>query len=125
MPAGHCDTAAAQADGFIAGTECGPYGERLIVQVVDELARKTPERIYATITRSPYEITEGFRDVTIREFANAVNCAAWWIDGQFGLSKTFDVIAYIGISDIRYAVFLFAAIKCGYQVSIRYDAIPP
>lgn len=100
----------------IPGTECGPYGQRLCIDVADELARKTPDRIYATVTKSRHEIAEGFKDVTIKQFANAVNRAAWEIDRMFGRSKTFGVIAYLGVSDIRYAIYLYAAIKTGYQV---------
>lgn len=100
----------------VPGLECGPYGQRLCVQVADELARKTPERIYATVTNSPSDIEHGFRDVTIKQFVNAVNYAAWDIRLRFGTSDNFDVIAYIGVSDIRYAVYLYAAIKTGYQV---------
>jgi hypothetical protein len=51
------------------------------------------------------------------QLANAVNRASWLIDAHFGNSKTFDVIAYLGVSDVRYAVFTFAAIKTGHQVS--------
>lgn len=101
---------------LVPGLQCGPYGQRLCVQVADELAKMTPERIYATVTKSPSNIESGFRDVTIRQFADAVNCAAWSIRSQFGESDNFDVIAYIGVSDIRYAIYLYAAIKTGYQV---------
>lgn len=51
------------------------------------------------------------------QLANAVNCASWLVDAQFGNSKTFDVIAYLGVSDVRYGVFTFATIKTGHQVS--------
>lgn len=98
------------------GLECGTYGQRLRIQVADELARKTPECIYATVTSSPSDIERGFRDVTIAQFANAVNYAAWDIRRLFGVSNKFDVIAYIGVSDIRYAVYLYASIKTGHQV---------
>lgn len=98
------------------GLENGSYGERLCVHVADDLARKTPARIYATVTNSPQSMGDGFRDITIKQFANAVNYAAWGIKLQFGESKVFDVIAYIGTPDIRYAIFFYAAIKTGHQV---------
>jgi hypothetical protein len=100
------------------GLESGPYGERLCVHVADELAQQTPNRIYATITNSNHDIEQGFRDVTIRQFANAVNYAAWEIEARFGASQAgaFDVIAYIGTPDIRYSIYFYAAIKTGYQV---------
>ncbi|KAF2650921.1 hypothetical protein K491DRAFT_782258 [Lophiostoma macrostomum CBS 122681] len=98
--------------------EGGPYGQRLCVQVADELARRTPDRIYATVTKSPSDIEQGFRDITIKQFTNAVNHAAWDIKRLFGVSTKFDVIAYIGLSDIRYAIYLYAAIKTGHQLMI-------
>lgn len=113
---GKCDVDQASP---VPGTACGPYGERLVVHVVDELARRTPERIWATISRSPYHLDDGFRDITMRQLANAVNCAAWKIDAHFGRSKTFDVIAFLGVSDVRYAIHTFAAIKTGRQVCNR------
>lgn len=104
----------------VPGLGCGPYGQRLCVQVADELAHETPDRIYATVTNSPSDINHGFRDITIKEFVNAVNYAAWDIELRFGKCDAgkFDVIAYIGNSDVRYAVYLYAAIKTGYQVSV-------
>ena len=102
----------------ISGQECGPYGQRLCVQVADELAARTPDRIYATVTISPSSIEHGFRDITIKQFTNAVNYAAWEVERLFGKNEEgFPVIAYIGVSDVRYAIHLYAAIKTGYQVS--------
>ncbi|KAF9870587.1 hypothetical protein CkaCkLH20_11893 [Colletotrichum karsti] len=98
--------------------ESGSYGERLVVNVVDQLARKQPDRVWATVSRSPFHLGDGFRDITMRELAQAVDAAAWIIDNKYGKSKTFDVIAYIGVSDVRYAIFMFAAIKTGHQIMI-------
>lgn len=100
------------------GLESGPYGERLCVHVADELARQNPDRIYATITNSSHDIEHGFRDVTIKQFTNAVNYASWDIESRFGKSEdgVFEVIAYIGTPDIRYSIYFYAAIKTGHQV---------
>ncbi len=95
-----------------------PYGKRLIMRVVDELGRDEPGRVWASIARSTTDISQGFRDITMRQLVSAINYTAWWLDGQIGQSKTFEVIAYIGVSDIRYPILLFATIKCGYQLLI-------
>lgn len=92
------------------------YGKRLIAQTVDDLAVSEPERIWATVTVGQ-DIDNGFRDFTTRQLANAVNNVAWWLDGKFGRSDNFEVLAYLGVSDVRYAVLFFAAVKCGYVVS--------
>lgn len=51
----------------------------------------------------------------MQQLAHAISYAAWWLDGQIGRSDHVEVIAYLGVSDIRYPILLFAAIKCGYQ----------
>lgn len=100
----------------------GPYGERLVVNTVDELARRSPDRIYATVSKSPQGLHDGFRDITVRQLADAVNCASWFIDETFGRCTSFEVIAYLGVSDVRYAVYTYASIKTGHVVSC-YPAI--
>lgn len=92
------------------------FGYRLLPQVVDELARSCPERIYATISLSSDPL-QGFQDVTILELAQAVNQFAWWLDENLGKSTTFETLAYVGPSDLRYVVVFLAAVKCGYRVS--------
>lgn len=99
-------------------TKCGPPGRRLVVDLVDELGREYPEKIWATITRSTFDIEQGFRDVTFANCTRSVDATAWSIETQLGKSSTFDVIAYLGVSDIRYAMYLFACIKTGYQLMI-------
>lgn len=95
-----------------------PYGERLIMHVVDELGRNEPDRVWASITRSPSEISQGFRDITMQQLVNAINYTAWWLNSQIGRSDDFEVIFYMGVSDIRYPILLFATVKCGYQLLI-------
>ena len=36
---------------------------------------------------------------------------------NLGRSTVFETIAYIGPSDLRYAIVFLAAVKCGYKVS--------
>ena len=94
------------------------FGSRLLPQVVDELARSCPERIYASIPLSSGPL-QGFQfqDVTILELAQAVSRFAWWLDENLGKSTTFETLAYVGPSDLRYVVVFLAAVKCGYRVS--------
>jgi len=95
----------------------GPIGERLLPHVVDAHAKFDPGRVWASIARSR-DLSQGFRDVTFQELAQAVNNLAWSIDDQIGPGKDFETIALVGVFDVRYAIFLFASIKCGYTVSI-------
>lgn len=98
------------------GLRSGDYGERLVICVVDELAERTPNRVWATISKSSHDIDEGFTDITFRDLAAGVNHVAWLNHRQFGRSNSFEVIAYLGVSDVRYAIYMFGAIKTGHQV---------
>ena len=93
-----------------------PYGSRLLPQVVDQLSRSDPTRVYATFPLSS-DLSRGFRDVTMLEIAQSINKLAWWIEMNLGRSTVFETIAYIGPSDLRYAIVFLAAVKCGYKVS--------
>ncbi|KAK4921314.1 hypothetical protein LTR66_016681, partial [Elasticomyces elasticus] len=92
------------------------WGSRLLPMVADQLAAEDPYKIYASVAKTT-NIADGFRDVTILELTNAVNFMAWWLEEYFGRSDSFETIAYIGVSDIRYNVIFLAAVKCGYKVS--------
>ncbi|KAK4983486.1 putative NRPS-like protein biosynthetic cluster [Elasticomyces elasticus] len=92
----------------------GPVGQRLLPQIVDAYAEYEPDRIWGAIARSS-DLSEGFRNVTFKELAHCINYVAWSIDRQIGRSSTFEALSYIGASDLRYAIFAWAAVKCGYQ----------
>lgn len=91
------------------------YGHRLLPAVLDQIAAEDPGRVYAVIPCTS-KLTDGFRDVSYADMARAVNRAAAWVEGSYGKSKTFDVLAYIGASDLRYHAFILGANKVGYQV---------
>lgn len=93
------------------------YGKRLIPQIVDELARSEPTRIYASFPLST-NVSDGFRDITFKELAQAADAAAWWLEKMIGRSDASETLAYIGLSDIRYTIVFLAAVKCGFNVSL-------
>lgn len=92
----------------------GPFGERLLPQVVDHYAVENPDRIFGSYAISN-DISQGFRSVTMMQMAVSVNHLAWWIKERFGVSNDFETISYMGISDFRYPMFCLAAIKCGFK----------
>lgn len=92
------------------------FGSRLLPQVVDELARSSPERIYASIPLDSDPL-QGFRDVTMLEISRAASHFAWWLHENLGKSTTFETLAYIGLPDLRYVVVFLASVKCGYKVN--------
>ncbi len=91
------------------------YGQRLLPNVADELAITNPSKVHASIAVSA-DIRDGFRDVTISQMVNAANSMAWKIDQLFGKSPSFEVVSYLGISDLRYSIMVIASMKTGYQV---------
>ncbi|KAI9879042.1 MAG: hypothetical protein M1830_009784 [Pleopsidium flavum] len=91
------------------------YGARLLPKVVDDLAQSNPKRIYASIPYSS-DLSQGFRDVTMLEVAQAVDYFAWWLDEHIGRSTNFETLSYMGIPDLRYPVVFLAAVKCGYKL---------
>lgn len=93
----------------------GPYGERLLPQIIDAYAIRDPERLYALVPYST-DLSQAFRRITMRGLSNAVNHVAWRIHKEIGHSDTFETLAYMGAADIRYGIIFFAAIKCGYKV---------
>ena len=99
-----------------------PYGSRLLPQVVDDLAQHDPKRVYATFPISS-DFSQGLRDVTMLELAQAVNKFAYWLEGAIGRSTVFETLAYMGPSDIRYAIVFLAAVKCGYKVSMHVSSL--
>ncbi|KAI1380798.1 nonribosomal peptide synthetase [Hypoxylon crocopeplum] len=91
------------------------FGHRLIPHVIDEYARKEPQRECFSIPRSSNP-KDGWRAVTFKEYANAINHISHMIVEKCGRppANTIPALAYIGPNDARYVVLLIAAIKAGY-----------
>lgn len=95
----------------------GPFGRRLLVNVVDETAKADPDRTWIYVPRSSDE-SDGWKALTWRQHANAVNRTANWLVEQFGkpAHKSFPSLAYVGTNDARYLILFSAGVKAGYQV---------
>ncbi|UKZ86441.1 putative NRPS-like protein biosynthetic cluster [Trichoderma asperellum] len=94
------------------------YGKRLLVNIVDEYAAYEPERIFVY---QPYSsnLEDGYRPITFRETSRAVNHLAVELlqqtqDAAYE-KDSFPTVAYIGPSDIRYAIVMLACIKAHRQ----------
>ena len=90
-------------------------GHRLLPAALDYVGKTTPKRIYASILAA-HDVADGFRNVTTEQVLHAVDALAAWIVSKYGRSDCFETLAYVGLSDLRYAVFFFAAVKCGHKV---------
>lgn len=101
----------------------GHHGYRLLPVQLDYNATLTPNRIYASVPRT-HDIADGFQDITTREVRDAVDSFAWWLKDRFGRSDNFETLAYAGLADLRYVIFFYGAVKCGYKVRERESALP-
>ncbi|KGO64305.1 Male sterility, NAD-binding [Penicillium expansum] len=95
------------------GGECG---KRLVPTIIDETASKTPDLECMSIPRSNNP-SDGWKPVTWAEVTNAVNYVANMLITQGGhpAPGIFPTVAYIGLEDPRYPIFVIGAIKAGYQ----------
>ncbi|KAH8703509.1 NRPS-like enzyme [Talaromyces proteolyticus] len=90
--------------------------KQLLCDAVDERAHYLPS------SQKPFcihpissELNDGWRDVSFRDLAAAVNYMAWWIEKKIGrTSGRSEPLAYVGINDIRYPIFVLACMKIGY-----------
>lgn len=90
-------------------------GRRLLPALIDEIAVNDPARVVFSYPLTP-SLEDGFRDVTFKEFANAINRCSWLLKEKLGHCDTFKTLTYMGPSDQRYIILIFAAIKTGYKV---------
>jgi acyl-CoA synthetase (AMP-forming)/AMP-acid ligase II len=89
--------------------------KRLLATTVDDRAEASPSQRFAVIPQGS-ESSNGFREVSIKEMAQAVNAMCWWIESTVGPADSRETLAYMGGNDIRYFIFLLACQKTGYQV---------
>ena len=94
----------------------GKIGKRLIISVIDSYAINDPTRVWVSVPVDDDDLTKGFKDVTYKELANAVNHVCWSVRENFADSTSFETLAYAGPKDLRYPILALAAVKCGKQV---------
>lgn len=100
------------------GTNVLPPQAQLLPSLIDRLSEADPQRLYAEVPASPTTYAEGWREVTYRDLANAINGVAWLLDDKLGRGKNHNTIAYIGPNDLAYIVMILGASKAGYQVCV-------
>lgn len=104
------------------GSSCheeNPYGLKLIVQLLQERAAHTPNHTYIRYPGPSWE-EKGYTTVTWRQYLDAVNRIAHWLDETLGPDSNNDTVAYSGPNDIRYGLILPAVIKTNRKVHIFY-----
>jgi hypothetical protein len=89
--------------------------KRLLAATVDDRAETSPNERFAVIPQGT-EISHGFRDLSMKDLAQAVNFMCWWIESTIGPAQFRETLAYMGNNDVRYFIFILACQKTGYQV---------
>ncbi|PWY91620.1 NRPS-like enzyme [Aspergillus sclerotioniger CBS 115572] len=99
---------AATVSGFNPRTQLLPH-------IVDHYATVKPEAIYAEYPVSSMGYEDGYRPITFKAFANAINGTAWWLVDKLGPGNG-EILAYVGPNDLRYPALILGAIKAGYRM---------
>lgn len=86
---------------------------RLLVNAVDAKAINIPDSSWLLYARSSlWEQEGGYRTITWKQFANAVNRTAFWLDDNLPRTKSDrQTFAYLGPNDARYYILIVAAAK--------------
>lgn len=94
------------------------YGQRNFVDLIDERALNEPSRLVLSLPRSASDASQGWEDLSYKDYANAINRWAHWMVKTAGQAKEgeYPTVAYIGPNDVRYFVALTGAVKAGYKV---------
>ncbi|KAI6277870.1 hypothetical protein MCOR14_004263 [Pyricularia oryzae] len=90
--------------------------QTLLPDRLEQLAAQEPDRIWVSYAVSQDVARDGFRNLTLAQYARAVDRLAWHIESTMGRSSTFSTFLYFGLTDVRYAIVLLAAIKTGHKV---------
>ena len=92
------------------------HRKQLLNHLVDGMARTRPNSVWAKIPVDDTSYEAGYRKLTYKLMANAVNGLAWWLEQNLGRSENFETLAYFGTWDPRHILLLLAAVKTGYKV---------
>ena len=68
------------------------------------------------IQNIPLTSDGGYRKISYRDLANAVNGAARWLQRMLGPGQDFETLAYMGPNELRSPALILGAVKAGYKV---------
>jgi acyl-coenzyme A synthetase/AMP-(fatty) acid ligase len=89
-------------------------GERVFPAEVDLQARTRPTKVFAVVPRST-NLADGYIDVTLSDFARAVDRLCEYLEPLIGYSNVFNTVAYYGPPDMRYHIAMAALCKLGHK----------
>jgi hypothetical protein len=79
----------------VGRTKRATIGNRLIPQILDDLASAEPDRIIYSWAKSS-DLSQGFRHVSARAFTRAVDKTAWLLQRELGETSEIRSVGYIG-----------------------------
>ncbi|KAK3628541.1 hypothetical protein LTR22_022312 [Elasticomyces elasticus] len=91
--------------------ELCPDRRVIVPHIIDELASSDPDGVWITVPRHQ-DLKQGWRDLTYGGLADAINGMAEWLGRELVCVRG-DVVAYVGVNDMRYLVVLAALMKSG------------
>lgn len=92
------------------------YGQRLMVATLEEKARSKPEQVYCLLPRSA-DLQDGLSEVTYKQIQSAVDFTTHWLRDNFGPFAPNETVTYMGLSDLRYNILFYAALKLRLKVN--------
>ncbi|KAI9842789.1 MAG: hypothetical protein M1837_006892 [Sclerophora amabilis] len=110
-------------------------GKRLLPVMIDHIAATDPDRAWISVPRDDLDLAKGFVDITYRQFANAINHAAAWLETVLAVAVAprgpgvgiavvrhggFDTFAYEGPRDFGLLIVTVAAAKIGRKIFLPF-----
>lgn len=89
-------------------------GRRTFPAEIDRQAKATPNKVFSSIPRSS-DLSKGYQDVTMLDFAKAIDRTCEYLEPLIGYSANFDTVAYYGPPDLRYIIIIIALNKLGFK----------
>jgi acyl-CoA synthetase (AMP-forming)/AMP-acid ligase II len=85
---------------------------RLLANVIDAKAESIPDEPWLLYANSSnWEQEGGYQTITWKQFANAINKAAFWLDENLPQTEAVQTVSYVGPNDPRYYIIIAAATK--------------
>lgn len=89
----------------------------LLPTIIDQLAHDELDTLWGEYPTSTRTLDEGYKQLSYKQFANAVNGVANQIETTLGKRDTGEPLAFLAANDPRCAIALVAAIKAGFHAS--------
>ncbi|KAL4885875.1 hypothetical protein BJY04DRAFT_230133 [Aspergillus karnatakaensis] len=90
--------------------------QMLLPAVINDLAQREPETLWAQYPSSSTTFNDGFKGITYAQFTNAVNACAHFITKALGRASTGEPLAWLAPNDPRCSIMIIAAMKAGFKL---------